>query len=121
PMGVRAALHVAPVLALVHIRIDVSHDREGDLAWRLLEERDRADADHLVHGRRQRDDRAGHARDAWTPDAARDEHVLSVYRALVGVDPAHAVVLDVDAGDLGAREYARAAPLCVLAHQRSRP
>ena len=47
--------------------------------------------------------------------------MLGVDRALVGVDAANAVVLDVDTRHLGAREHARTAFLRVLAHQRSRP
>ena len=44
PVRVGADLHVAAVLPLVHERVHVADDREGDLGVRLLEERDRADA-----------------------------------------------------------------------------
>ena len=54
-MRVGADFHVAAVLPLVHEGVHVADDREGDLALRLLEERDRADGDHLVHGWRERD------------------------------------------------------------------
>ena len=42
------------------------------VALRALEARHRADVDHLVHRRRQRDRRAGHPRDPRAPDAAAD-------------------------------------------------
>ena len=100
---VGADLHVAAVLPLVHVRVDVADDREEDLARRLLEERDRADADHLVDGGRERDRGAGHLRDPRAPDAAADEDVLRLDRALVGVHSPDAPVLDVDPGHLGAR------------------
>ena len=119
PVRVRADLHVAPVLALVHVRVHVADDREGDLARGLLEERDRADGDHLVRRGRQRDRRPGHARDPRAPDAARDEDVLAVDRALVGVHTACSASLDVDARHLGAGEHACAASLGVLAHERA--
>ena len=61
PVRVRADLHVAAVLALVHVRVHVAHDRERDLAGRLGQDRHRPDADHLVHRGRQRDRGAGHA------------------------------------------------------------
>ena len=64
PVRVRADLEPLPVLALVHVRVHVADDRELDRGLRGEEARHRADVDHLVHRRRQRDRRAGHARDA---------------------------------------------------------
>ena len=55
PVRVRADLHVAAVLALVAERVHVADDRELDLADGVRELRDRADADHLVHRRGERD------------------------------------------------------------------
>ena len=73
-VGVRADLEPAAVLALVHVRVHVAHDRELDRALGAGEVRHRADVDHLVDGRRERDRRAGHARQARAPDAAGDHH-----------------------------------------------
>ena len=75
-VGVRADLEPAPVLALVHVRVHVADDRELDHALRVLEVRHRADVDHLVHRRRQRDRRARHPRDLRRPDAAADDDRL---------------------------------------------
>ena len=51
PVGVRADLHVAAVLALVAVRVHVAHDRVGDLAHGVGQHRDGPDADHLVDRR----------------------------------------------------------------------
>ena len=73
---VRADLEPRPVLALVHVRVHVAHDRELDVPLRVGEPVRRADVDHLVHGRCERDRRAGHARELRAPDAARDDDDL---------------------------------------------
>ena len=83
PMGVRADLEVAAVLALVHVGVHVAHDRERDLADGVGELRDRPDADHLVHGRAERDGRARHPRDARAPHAAGDDDDVGLDVALV--------------------------------------
>ena len=87
-VGVRADLEPAPVLALVHVRVHVAHDRELDHALRVLEVRHRPDVDHLVHRRRQRDRRAGHARDLRAPDTAADDDAIGRDVAARGLDPA---------------------------------
>ena len=122
PVGVRAHLQVAAVLALVHVGVHVADDREGDLADRVGEERHGPDADHLVHGRRERDRRAGHAGDARAPHAAGDDDRLGLDGAAIGVDTADAAVLHVQAGDLDAGgDGQRAQGLRPLAHDRAGP
>ncbi len=76
PVGVRPDLHRTGRLPLVAERVHVAHDRVGDLLAALLEQVDRADVGHLVHGRCQRDRRPGHRRDPRAPHAAGDRHVL---------------------------------------------
>ena len=61
---VRPDLEPGAVLALVHVRVHVADDRELDVALRVGEPVRRADVDHLVHCRRERDAGAGHARRA---------------------------------------------------------
>ena len=73
PVRVGADLEPAAVLALVHVRVHVAHDRVLDRALGVGEARHRADVDHLVHGRRERDRRAGHARDARAPARRTDD------------------------------------------------
>ena len=109
PVGVRADLEPAPVLALVHVRVHVADDRELDHALRVLEVRHRADVDHLVHGRRQRDRRTGHA--ARSSGSRRRSRRRSRSVSIVAARRAHAgdaAVLDVDPDDLGVREDAAA-------------
>ena len=77
-MRVRADLEALPVLALVHVRVHVADDRVVDRRLRGEEARHRADVDHLVHGRRERDRRARHPRDPRRPDAARDHDRVGV-------------------------------------------
>ena len=96
-MRVRSDLEVAPVLAFVHVRVDVAHDRVIDLPHRIRERRHRPHADHLVNRGSQWDRRAGHRGDARAPDAARDQHGLGVDVALIGADGADVAVLHVDA------------------------
>ena len=110
PVRVRADLEPLPVLALVHVRVHVADDRELDRGLRRQEPRHRADVDHLVHGRRQRDRRAGHPRDARAPDAARDHDELGLDVAAGRAHAPHAAVLDVD----------RRAPRCSRTPQRAR-
>ena len=103
PVGVRADLHVAAVLALVAVGVHVADDRVGDLADGVGQHRDGPDADHLVDRRGERDRRAGHLREPRAPDAGRDDHDVGLEVALVGPDAGDVPVLDVDAGDLGHR------------------
>ena len=120
-MGVRPDLEPGAVLALVHVRVDVADDRVPDLHIRVLEERDRPDVDHLVDRRGQRDGRAGHPRDAWAPDAARDHDRLGLDVAVVRSDARDATLLHVDAGHLDTRaDRERAQLLRLLAHERPR-
>ena len=101
PVGVRADLEVSAVLALVHVRVHVADDRELDLAHGVRELRDRADADHLVDGRRERDRGPGHPGDPRTPGPTGDDHGVGGDIALVRADAADVAVDDVDARDLG--------------------
>ncbi len=117
-MRVGADLEALPVLALVHVRVHVAHDRVVDRRLRGEEARHRADVDHLVHRRRQRDGRARHARDPRRPHAARDHDDVGLEVAARRAHAAHATVLDVDAGHLGVREDLRAFRLRLLAHER---
>ena len=71
PVGVRADLEVAAVLALVHVRVHVADDRELDLADRVGELRHGPDADHLVDGRRERDRAPAIRGDARAPARRR--------------------------------------------------
>ena len=120
-MRVGPDLEVAAVLALVAVRVHVADDRVLDLADRVLEQRDRPDADHLVDRRRERDRRAGHRPDARAPHAAGDDDDVRLEVALVGPDAGHAAVLDIDAGHLGHRREAQGAHrLGTLAHDRPR-
>ena len=86
----------------------------------LGELRARADADHLVHGRGQRDADAGHVADLRAPHAAGDHDVLGLDVALVGADPADPAVLDVEVGDLDVGyDGQRAGRQRPLAHDRA--
>ena len=109
PVGVRADLHVAAVLALVAVGVHVADDRVGDLADGVGEHRDRPDADHLVDRRRERDRRPGHRGEARAPDAGGDDDDVGLEVALVGADAGDVAVLDVDAGDLGHRRQPQGA------------
>ena len=86
---VGADLHVAAVLALVHVGVHVADDRVGDLARRVGEQGDRADADHLVHGRGQRQPGPGHPGDPRRPDPAADHHVIRLNLARRRRDAPH--------------------------------
>ena len=101
PVRVGADLEPAAVLALVHVRVHVAHDRVLDRALRVREARHRADVDHLVDGGRERDRRAGHAGEPRAPDAAADHDVLRLDVAARGAHAAHAAALDVDVEHLG--------------------
>ena len=57
-------LEARPLLALVHVGVHVADDRVLDQLRGVGEARRRPDVDHLVHHRRERDRRAGHAGDA---------------------------------------------------------
>ena len=119
-MGIRADLEARPVLALVHVGVHVSHDREGDLAGRVLEDRHRADVDHLVHRGRQGDRCPGHARDARAPDAAGDDDDVGPDVALVGAHAGHATLDDVEPGHLRLRRDRQRADVDRrLAHERA--
>ena len=100
-VGVRADLEAAAVLALVHVRVHVAHDRELDRALGVGEARHRADVDHLVHRGRERDRGAGHARQARAPDAAGDHDDVGLDVAARGAHALDAAALDVDAEHLG--------------------
>ena len=108
-VGVRADLEADAVLALVHEHVHVAHDRELDRARRRLEPRHRADVDHLVDGRRERDVRSGHLREQRAPHAACDHDDLGLDHAARGVHAPDAAVLDVHAADVGVREDLQAA------------
>ena len=121
-MRVRADFEVAAVLALVHVRVHVAHDRVLDLADGVLEERDGPDADHLVDRGCERDDGAGHRRDARAPDAAGDDHDVRLEVAALRPDARHVAVFDIDPGDLGhRRDLEGAHRLRALAHDRAGP
>ena len=98
-VGVGADLEADAVLALVHEHVHVAHDRELDRARRALEARHRADVDHLVHGRRERDVGACHPREQRAPHPARDHDHLGLDRAARGVHAPDAAVLDVHPAD----------------------
>ena len=87
---------------------------------RRLEARHRADVDHLVDGRRERDVRAGHAREQRAPDAAGDHDGLRLDRPPRGVHAPDPAVLDVHPADVGVGEHLQAAGLDpALAHDRA--
>ena len=111
PVRVGADLEADAVLALVHEDVHVAHDRELDRLGRGLEARHGADVDHLVHGRRERDVRAGHARDARAPDAAGDHERLGLDVAARRPQPPHAAALDVDAEHLACSANTDSAPV----------
>ena len=120
PVGVRPDLHRPGGLALVAERVHVADDRVGDLGVGLLQHVDRTDVDHLVHGRRERDRRSRHRRDAWTPHAARDRDVLGLDPTLVGDHGPDRAVGDLEVGDLGVGEHREHALVDrLLAHQRA--
>jgi hypothetical protein len=121
PVHVRADLHVAAVLPFVHALVHVADDRVGDLAGGPGEQADRADADHLVHGRGERQPGPGQRGDLGGPDAAADHHVLGRDLALAGDHPGDpfadgADVEHLRAGDHGQRPRRQG----LLAHQGAR-
>ncbi len=119
-MGVRTDLESRPVLALVHVRVHVAHDREADFLRRVLEHRHGTDVDHLMHRRDQRDRRTRHPRDARAPDATGDDHGVGSDVTRVRADAANVPVDDVDARDLDAcRDGQCAHVLRLLAHERA--
>jgi hypothetical protein len=119
PVHVRADLHVAAVLPLVHALVDVAHDRVGDLAGRPGEQADRADADHLVHDRGQRQPGASQRGDLRRPHAAADHHVVGGDLPLARDDAGHPAGVGRDVEDLGAGDDGeRAVGLGLLPHQR---
>ena len=122
PVRVGADLEADAVLALVHERVHVAHDRELDVPRRLLEARHRADVDHLVDRRRERDRCARHAGQRRAPDAAGDDDGLGLDVASRCAHPPDAAVLDVDPEHLGVRKRGRLASLHrPLAHDRAGP
>jgi hypothetical protein len=119
---VRADLHVGAVLALVAEGVHVADDREGDLAFLLGEHRHRTDADHLVHGGRQRDVRAGQRRDLRAPHPAADDHGLGLDVAAGRTHPLDRAVLDVEADHLDRRNHGQGVQLQrPLAHDGAGP
>ena len=104
PVCVAAHLHGTGGLTLVHERVHIPHDRVRHFLTGLHQNIDRADVGHLVHRRRERNRRARHLRDARTPHAARDHHVLSLDATLIGDDGAHGAVRDLHVEHFGVRE-----------------
>ncbi len=120
PVRVRADLEVTASLALVHVGVHVSHDRKLDVTLRAGEPRYRSDVDHLVDGRRQRNSRSGHSRNARAPNAASDDNGFGLDVAACRSDSAHASVLDVDPQHLRlGGDSERARRLGALAHDRA--
>ena len=123
PVGVAAHLHRARRLALVAEGVHVADDREGDFGVGRLEDVDRADVGHLVHGRGERDAGAGHCREPRAPNPAGDHHVLGLDATPVGEhslhpggSPGHRLGLDVD--HLGVGEHLQdAIGDCLIAHR----
>ena len=107
---VRADLERGSVLALVHVRVHVADDRELDRALRVLEARHRADVDHLVHGRRERDAGARHPRELRAPDAAGDDDDARLDVALGRPDAGDAAARGLDVEHLGAGRRPSSAP-----------
>ncbi len=119
-MIVRADFHIAAVLAFVAVGIHVADDGELDLAHRVGELRHRADADHLMHRRSQRDVCARHSRNARAPNAATDYDGVGADVAARRPHAGNAPVFDIQAGDLGLGiDGQRAHLLRFLAHQRA--
>ena len=88
PVRVGADLEARALLALVHVGVHVADDRVLDQPLGVGEPRRRADVDHLVDHRRERDRGAGHARDPRAPHAAGDHDPVGVDVAAGG---AHAL------------------------------
>ena len=118
PVRVRADLEALPVLALVHVRVHVAHDRELDRRLRRQKARHRPDVDHLVDGGCQGDRRARHARDPRRPDTARDRHHIRLDVAARRPHALYSPVFDVDPEHLRVREDLRATGLRLLTHDR---
>src|SRR5581483_197707 len=117
-VGVRANFEVAAVLPFVHVGVHIADDGEFDFARRVRELGNGPDANHLVNGGRERNVCASHARDARTPDAARDDDGIRVNVAFIGADAANVSVLYVESSDFGVGEDGeRAAALSVFAHE----
>ena len=72
-------------MLLVH----VADDRVGDLARRVGEQRDRADADHLVHARGEREPGAGE------PAILGDQTPQQMTTLSVAISPALVVTIPV--------------------------
>src|SRR5699024_4408493 len=70
---VRAALTVGTALPLVHQRVRIPRGRAAALPPSGGQLRYRADVDHLVYGRRERDPAAGHGGDPRAPHSAGDD------------------------------------------------
>jgi hypothetical protein len=103
-VGIGTHLYRPGRLPLVHEGVHVAHDRIADLVAGLGQDRDRADVDHLMHCRRERDGGASHPSDERRPHTAGHHDVLACHPAPVGdhrLDPA---VLDLDVEDLGVGE-----------------
>ena len=103
-MGVGADLHRAAGLPLVHEGVHVAHDREGQFLARFLQDRDRADVDHLVDRRSQGDGGAGHPGDPGAPNPAGDHDIVGVDPAPVGDDRSDPASLGLEIEHLGVGE-----------------
>ncbi len=121
PVRVGADLEVASGLALVHVGVHVADDRHLDVAFGAGEARHRADVDHLMHGRGERDAGAGHARDARAPDSAGDHDRVGLDLAGGRAHAANAAALDVDRHHLRLRHHLQGARgLGAFPHDRAR-
>ena len=117
-----ADLEVGPPLALVHQAVHVAQQREADPLAGLLELRDRAHVDHLVHRGRQRDRSACEGGHPGAPHAAGDHHDLRLDRPVIGDHAGDTATFDLDVEHLGLRARGeRTEPFRALAHQLSRP
>ncbi len=103
PVGVGADLHRPGGLALVAEGVHVTDDRIADLVAGGLEDLQRADVDHLMDGRRQRDGRPGHLGDPGAPHSTRHHHVVGFDPAAISDHRLHPPVLGLDIQDLGVR------------------
>ena len=91
-VSVGADLHRASGLTLVTERVHVPNDGVGQFLAGLLQDFDRTDVGHLVHGGRERDVGAGHGGNAGAPHATGDDHVLALDATLVRYDCADGTV-----------------------------
>ncbi|CAB4836164.1 unannotated protein [freshwater metagenome] len=85
-VGIAADLHRSGRLTLVAERVHIADDREGQFLTGLLQDVDRADVGHLMHGRGERNVGTGHLGDARAPHTAGDDHVVGLDRAAIGDD-----------------------------------